>query len=130
MTRRRHYGILVKISKGAYQKATGKRRRTNRDRAVIEVYRFQNQKRARPFVGYLKGARITNWTGLRLCDVTKRGGGRSGFPDVTGQRSQRVTFHASCIDGRRYVGTSPGDGMYARLRPAGMPRRRRFPWER
>ncbi len=53
----------------------------------------------------------------RLCDVTNRGGGASGFPDVTGRRSHRVTFHAKCIDGHKYVGTSPGDGMYARLRP-------------
>lgn len=145
--RRRRFGLLMKIPKGAYQKAMKKLRAsarvwerynpgrkaagkgrslpagvhdpaTNRDRAVVEAYRFQHRKRATPFMAYLKGQKITNWTGLRLCDITRRSSGRSGFPDVTGRRTARVSFHAKCIDGHSYVGTSPGDGMYARLRPA------------
>lgn len=140
-------GILMKIPKSAYQKArkkvaasqklwrshnrNPKKRKkrgmslpagtkdaaTNRDRAVIEVYEFQNRPAAKPFMGYLKGNKITNFTGLRLCTVTKRTEARSGFVDVTGRRSKRVSVTAACIDGRKYVGTSPGDGMYARMRP-------------
>lgn len=131
-------GMLMKIPKSAYEKALKKvqadnrvwkrhkggplgpetkRHATNRDRAVVEVYRFQQRKSAKPFVAYLKGMKVTNWTGLRLCDVVNRRVGRSGFRNVTGRRSERVTFQANCVDGRRYVGTSPGDGMYARLRP-------------
>jgi len=145
-------GITMRIPKGAYVKARKKvaaetwrarsynrnpkkRKRgmsypsagalaTNKDRAVIEVYKFQNRTRATPFVGYLKDRKITNWTGLRLCTVTQRteahvgfqpqhgaGGGR-GYPS-----GKRVFINADCIDGRKYVGTSPGDGMYARMRP-------------
>lgn len=86
---------------------------TNRDRSVVEVYEFRNRKQAAPFVGYLDGKKITNWTGLRLCTVTSRTEGRRGF-----YGSKITSVQARCIDGRRYVGTSPGDGMYARMRPA------------
>lgn len=114
-------GILYKIPKSAYQKAIakgagrrGKRgaKATNRDRSVVEVYRFQNRKSAKPFIAYLKGYKVTNWTGLRLCTVTSRKEGRRGF-----HGSKIVTVQAKCIDGRKYVGTGPGDEMYLRLRP-------------
>jgi hypothetical protein len=113
-------GILYKIPKSAYDKAikkgAGRRRSgkkvTNRDRSVVEVYRFQNRKSAKPFVAYLKDRKVTNWTGLRLCTVTSRKEGRRGF-----HGAKIVTVQARCIDGRSYVGTGPGDGMYLRLRP-------------
>lgn len=137
-------GILKTVSKNAYQMALkkvnasrrvwkrhGKHSKrgssldvtkykdpaTNRDRAVVEIYRFQHRKSAKPFVGYLKGGKVTNWGGLRLCTVTKRSSGRSGFPDVTGRRTARVTVTARCIDGHTYVGRGPGDGMYMRMTP-------------
>jgi hypothetical protein len=133
-------GILIKISRAAYHKARKKvaaetwrgrsynrdpkkRKRgmsypsegalaTNRDRSVIEVYKFQNRTSAKPFMGYLKGRKITNFTGLRLCTITSRSEGRRGF-----HGTKIVSVQANCIDGRKYVGTSPGDGMYARMRP-------------
>ncbi len=86
---------------------------TNRDRAVVEVYEFKNRKKATPFTAYLKDRKITNWTGVRLCTVTSRKEGRRGF-----HGSKIVSVRAHCIDGRNYVGTSPGDNMYARMRPA------------
>jgi hypothetical protein len=113
-------GFLKWISKTAYQKARVKilsGRGTNRDRAAVEFYRFQTRKSAKPFIGYLKGMKITNWTGLRMCDIVNKKTHRSGFRNVTGRRSERTTFNAKCIDGRRYTGMSPGEGMYARLRP-------------
>jgi hypothetical protein len=111
--RRRGFGFTFKIPEAAYRKAARKRgSRTNRDRAVIEVYRFVNRKKAAPFMAYLKGHKVTNWTGLKLCDVTSRKEGRRGFHSST-----IVTVQAKCIDGRRYVGTGPGDNMYLRLRP-------------
>lgn len=126
-------GFTMKISKGAYQKALKKvqaanrvfRRHkggvpseklkgkgTNRDRAVVEFYRFQTRKTAKPFVGYLKGGKVTNFTGLRLCTITSRKEGRRGFG---GSRLASVT--ARCVDGRQYVGTGSGDGMSIQMRP-------------
>ena len=123
------FGFTMRISKAAYQKALAKSRRksgSNRDRSVVEFYRFQHRKKHGPWGGYLKGHKITNWTGLRLCDVTMRTTSRQGYRDVSGRRPERVNFWARCVDGRLYVGTSPGDGMYARLRPAKGPSRRSF----
>ena len=134
------YGFTMKIPKGAYQKALKrvqaadrvfrahkgkggvpaeklKGKGTNRDRAVVELYKFQNKKAAKPFMAYLKGRKVTNWTGLRMCDVTSRSSGRSGFPDISGRRSERVTITAKCVDGHTYVGRGPGDGMYIRMTP-------------
>lgn len=124
--RRSGFGILFKIPKSAYQKAAKKvaaadrvfkrwrgkggvpsellkGKGTNRDRAVVEVYRFQNRTKATPFTAYMKGAKITNFTGLRLCTVVHR----TGKKGVT----------ARCIDGRTYVGRSNGDGMWISMRP-------------
>lgn len=128
-------GILFTVSKAAYEKALKRKRawerhrnkkgvwtgppvsdsqvkRINRDTSVIEVYRFQHRKAATPFTAYLKGQKVTNWTGLKLCTVTQRSSARSGFG-----RTERVTVHARCIDGHTYVGRGPGDGMYLNLRP-------------
>ena len=134
--KRRSFGFTMKIPKAAYQKAlkkvqqetrsyrgrrskssSAKRYATNRDRSVVYMYRFQNRKKHGPWSGYLTGYKVTDFTGLRICTVTKRSSGRSGFVDVTGHRSTRVTVIAKCIDGRKYVGRGPGDGMYLRLTP-------------
>lgn len=126
------YGILTKIPKSAYDKALkkvqkerksyrGKKSKplykqtyaTNRDRAVVEIYKFQNRTSAKPFTAYLKDRKITNWTGLRMCDVTSRSSARTGgFA-----RGSRVTVTARCIDGHTYVGRGPGDGMYINMKP-------------
>lgn len=117
------YGFVMKIPKSAYQKAlargAGRRgsKASNRDRAVVEMYRYQQRKKAGPIFGYLKGHKVTNWTGLKLCTVTRRSSGRTGFPDISGRRPERVHVTARCWDGRMYVGSGPGDGMYVRLRP-------------
>ena len=126
-------GISLTISKAAYQKALkkvnaskrvwkkhGSHSRsgssldttkykdpaTNRNRAVVEVYRFQNQKRAKPFVGYMKGegvgAKVPNFVGHRVCTVERRVG-------------KSVT--AKCIDGRKYTGRSNVSGMWIKMRP-------------
>lgn len=119
------FGFKMKISKAAYQKALAKVQRenrtfkkgrggyrfksakaktyaTNRDRAVIEMYRLQSRKKAAPIVGYKNGDKITNWTGLKICTIRQRIG-------------NGIT--AECIDGRFYVGRVNGEGMYVRLRP-------------
>jgi hypothetical protein len=112
------FGFTGKISAAAYRLAMSKRKKTNRDRAVIEFYRFKNRKKATPFIAYKKGAKLTNWTGLRLCTVTSASTARSGWRDVSGRRPERVSVHARCIDGRRYVGSGAGDNMSFRMRPA------------
>lgn len=106
-------GILRKISPTAYKSAKSKRKKTNRDRVVVEIYKFQNRKSAKPFTAYLKGRKITNWTGLRMCDVTSR----SDYKTSGAVRGTRASVTAKCIDGRTYHGTGPGDGMYINLRP-------------
>ncbi len=60
--------------------------------------------------GYLKGKEITSWSGGLLARVTYRVTRRTGF-----HRSERVYFDAIDLDGKRWYGNSPGDGMYARL---------------
>ena len=121
------FGFMMKISKAAYQKVMAKSRGrgqrskhlTNRDRAVIEFYRLQQRlkKKAGPIHGYLKGNKVTNWTGLRICTVTSRKSARQGWIGYSSRRPERVHVQATCVDGRKYVGSGPGDGMYVRLRP-------------
>lgn len=139
------FGILYKIKKTQYQMALAKVKRskafwrgrrsissteskadpaTNRDRAVVELYRFQQRKKAKPFVAYLKDRKITIWPGQRICDVTHRSSGRTGFPGYSSKRPERVTVHAKCIDGHSYIGRGPGDGMYIRMKPAAKRSRR------
>lgn len=132
--RRSGFGILFKIPESAYRKARKKvaadqrvwrrynpdpkkrkrgmslpagapRHATNRDRSVIEVFKFQNRKAATPFTAYMdkSGWKVKNWMGIRLCDVVKI----RGAAGIT----------AKCIDGRTYVGRSNGPGMWIKLRP-------------
>jgi hypothetical protein len=75
---------------------------TNRDRAVVEFYRLQNMKVAKPITGYMKGDKITNFTGLRMCSIIRRSG-------------KGIT--ARCVNGHTYVGRSNGEGMWINLRP-------------
>lgn len=122
--RRRSFGFTMPIPQSAYKKVMAKskgrgqrsKHLTNRDRAVIEMYRFQHRKASAPIHGYLKGYKVTNWTGLKLCDVTRRKSARQGFPGYFGKRPERVHIQARC-GGRMYVGSGPGDGMYVTLRP-------------
>lgn len=62
--------------------------------------------------------RITTWPGGELATVVSVRSARVGFPDVTGRRPTRYYLTARAPDGSRWVGTSPGPGMYARLRRA------------
>jgi hypothetical protein len=109
MTRRHAFGFTLAISPAAYQKAAARARSkkaTNRDRAVVEVYKFRARKKPAPFVAYVNrdGTKITNFTGLRLCTI--QGVARDG-----------KGVHARCIDGRMYHGRSNGTGMWISLRP-------------
>jgi len=61
---------------------------------------------------------ITTWTGGFLMRVTSIVWRRVGFPDVTGRRPMRAYLHATDVHGQKWVGTSPGSGMYARMRRA------------
>lgn len=126
------FGFKLRISKAAYQKALAKVRRedrtfkkakrggwrtksagsktyaTNRDRAVVEMYRMQTMKSAKPITGYVKGDKITNFTGLRMCSIIRR----------TGKKG----ILARCVNGHTYVGRSNGEGMWINLRPTKRPR--------
>lgn len=57
------------------------------------------------------GTAITTWSGGKLADVVCKNTRRVGF-----HRSTRVYFNAVDTAGKRWHGTSPGPGMYARLR--------------
>jgi hypothetical protein len=68
-------------------------------------------KSADSVVLYLKDRELTTWSGGLMARVTSRVNRRNGF-----HRSVIVYFQAIDLDGKRWYGTSPGDGMYARLR--------------
>ena len=66
------------------------------------------------YFGYLDGdgRAIVTWPGGLLARVTSSRVSRHGFC------GELVHFRAVAIDGARWYGTSPGPGMYARLRRA------------
>ncbi len=65
---------------------------------------------AQHYTAYLTGDKITTWSGGLLARVTYRRTRRVGF-----HGSERVYFNAVDLDGKRWHGNSPGDGMYCRL---------------
>lgn len=71
-----------------------------------------------PFVGYLAsdGQSITTWSGGKLARVTGNLPRKVGFRGVMSDR--RHYLRAIDDTGKRWHGTSPGPGMYARMRPS------------
>lgn len=69
-----------------------------------------------PLIAYLgaapDSATLTTWSGGELARVTRLWRVRNNFA------GELVRFHAVGPTGRRYYGTSPGFGMYARVRAA------------
>lgn len=62
------------------------------------------------------GRQLTTWSGGRLADVTRLSKSRHfGFYGVS---YDVVHFRAVDVHGARWYGTSPGRGMYARMRRA------------
>jgi hypothetical protein len=65
---------------------------------------------AEHYSGYLQDREIHTWSGGLLARVTSRVTRRVGF-----YGSSRVYFAAIDLNGKRWYGNSPGDGMYCRL---------------
>ena len=66
----------------------------------------------------VKAYQITTWTGGALSRAVAHKVSHTGFPDATGRRPERWHLRVRGVDGRLWLGTSPGPGMYARLRLA------------
>lgn len=76
----------------------------------------EDMKTATSFFAYLSrdGASISNWAGRKLGTVTTSRNYKAwGF----GGQHWRYSVRVVDLDGRRWYGTSPGPGMYCRLRP-------------
>lgn len=80
----------------------------DRERAALQ--------RAQAYFAYLSsdGRRLTTWTDGLLADVTSVHSAPVGF----GHDTTRYYFKATDLDGCKWYGTSPGPGMYARMRRA------------
>lgn len=91
---------------------------TNAQRGALEQYRFQNHKVGDRYGGYLAQTAtgrtlITTWMGGLLVKIDKA---TTHATNAFGGRGKRTTFSGQGIDGRRWCGTSPGVGMFARMR--------------
>lgn len=81
--------------------------------ACADELEREDLKQANTFFAYLSGdgKRITTWTGGKLADVTGSVEHKVGFHGST-----RIYFDAVDVHGVKWYGTTPGTGMYARMR--------------
>jgi hypothetical protein len=88
---------------------------TNEEVSALEVWQFINEP-ANTWSMYLAsdGRTLTTWPGDKLATVTSETVREVGF----GYRPSRTYLRAIAIDGSHWYGTSPGRGMYARMRRA------------
>lgn len=63
---------------------------------------------------YLSGNAVTTWTGGNMGRVTSRVPRALRVPGSYGKHT-RIYLNVIDLDGKRWHGTSPGDGMYCRL---------------
>jgi hypothetical protein len=63
------------------------------------------------------GKTLTTWTGGKLMTVTSHKTARVGFRGIDGKSPVRHYLQAHDVHGAHcWIGTSPGPGMYARMR--------------
>lgn len=91
----------------------------NKIKSLEEVERFKKGIGAKYFA-YLSsdGKKITTWMGDELGIVNSRKIARVGFRDISGRRPERYFLKVQGIDGRKWIVTGPGPGMYCRMRLA------------
>lgn len=81
-----------------------------------DAYQREAMKTAKSYNAYFSGDKsfITSWTGGKLATVTYYRSAAVGF----GHNPRRYYIRAITEDGARWYGTSPGPGMFCRLRRA------------